>query len=92
MRSSSKKAKVTSWVVIHFSEVSDPRKRIERAEYSLTSILVIALAGALCGVEGWDDLHDFAEAKEDWIRSVTELPDAERQLHLPKADNYMTST
>lgn len=81
MRSSGKKTKATSWIVIHFGEVSDPRKRVERAEYSLVSILVIALAGALCGIEGWDDLHDFAEAKEEWLRSVTDLPDS-----LPSAD------
>ncbi|MBL8679409.1 MAG: ISAs1 family transposase [Myxococcales bacterium] len=81
MRRSGKKTKATSWIEIHFGEVSDTRKRIERAEYSPISILVIALAGALCGIEVWDDLHDFAEAKEDWLRSVADLPDS-----LPSAD------
>ncbi|MBL8685260.1 MAG: transposase family protein [Myxococcales bacterium] len=41
----------------------------------------MARAGARCSIEGWDDLHDFAEAKEDWTRSGEDLPDS-----LPSAD------
>ena len=53
--------------VSHFSVIRDPR--IERTKlHKLESILFIALCAVLCGVESWEGMEEFGEAREEWLR------------------------
>lgn len=37
-------------------------------------ILVITILGALCGADTWTELCEFAEAKEEWLKTFLSLP------------------
>ena len=51
----------------HFASLPDPRvPRCRRHE--LIEILAIALLSMLCGGRGWEDMQDFAAAKQDWLK------------------------
>ena len=57
----------------------DPR--IDRTKLHLLSdILMIVMITTLCGCKGWDEMAEFAEAGEEQLRSILELP-----LHLVSA-------
>jgi predicted transposase YbfD/YdcC len=55
-----------------FHTLSDPRQ-IKKVDHKLSDMLVIALCGAICGVDTWADLERFAHAKEDWFRRFLDL-------------------
>ncbi len=57
----------------YFSGIRDPRRRGSRIQHRLLDILVIAVCGVLCGVEGWEDLELFGEAKKEWFETFLEL-------------------
>lgn len=57
----------------HFAIVRDPR--IERKKkHKLKDILAITLCGAICGLEHWTHIEDFAITHEQWFRSFLDLP------------------
>jgi predicted transposase YbfD/YdcC len=57
----------------HFAALEDPW--VERTKlHSLVSIITIALCVMVCGAESWDDIAEFGEAKEAWLRSFLDLP------------------
>ena len=63
-----------------FADLPDPR--VERTRlHSLTDMLVITICAVLCGAEGWEDIVEFAHAKEDWLRERLALENG-----LPCAD------
>ena len=50
-----------------FEDLPDPRvKRCRR--HALLEMLVIAFLAVVCGAEGWDDLHRFGVAKQEWLK------------------------
>jgi predicted transposase YbfD/YdcC len=56
-----------------FTVIHDPR--IDRTKkHKLVDILIIALCATVCGVEGWEEIEIFAEAREKWFRKFLELP------------------
>src|SRR6056297_1166246 len=55
-----------------FHTLSDPRQ-VKKVEHKLSDMLVVALCGAVCGVDTWADLERFADAKADWFRRFLEL-------------------
>jgi len=55
-----------------FRALTDPRQD-KKVEHSLTEMMVIALCGAICGVDYWTDLERFAKLKEDWFRRFLTL-------------------
>ena len=59
-------------LIAHFSPMRDPRID-RRKDHDLIDILVIAVCCLLCGGEGFNDMEDFGEAKEDWFRSFLRL-------------------
>lgn len=65
-----------------FSGVEDPRVT-GRTKHSLVDILVIAVMGALCGAETFEDLEVFAECKQKWLKSFLELPNG-----IPSHDTF----
>jgi len=60
-------------LIEHFSILPD--FRVDRTKkHNLTDILFIAVCTMICGGEGFTDMEDFAETKEDWLRQYLELP------------------
>jgi predicted transposase YbfD/YdcC len=67
-----------------FHALSDPRQ-IKKVDHKLSDMLVIALCGAICGVDNWADLERFAYAKKDWFRRFLELENG-----IPSHDTFGT--
>lgn len=57
----------------HFAVLEDPRSGIQR-RHLLTDMLVIAIAGVLCGADGWAQVAQFGRAKRTWLEQFLELP------------------
>src|SRR5512141_1261327 len=59
-------------MVEHFKPLTDPR--VDRAKHhALIDVLVIAVCTLLCGGEGFNDMEDFGQAKEEWFRTFLRL-------------------
>jgi predicted transposase YbfD/YdcC len=57
----------------HFADLPDPR--VERTKlYPLLDILLIALCALICGAEGWEDMQEWGESKQDWLRQHLGMP------------------
>jgi predicted transposase YbfD/YdcC len=57
----------------YFSRLTDPRVKRTR-EHLLEEILLIAIAAVLSGAESWNDIADYGESKQDWLKSFLALP------------------
>jgi predicted transposase YbfD/YdcC len=60
-------------VVKHFESLDDPRDTRNR-RHLLVDIIVISVCGVIVGCEGPTAIVRWANAKEDWLRQVLELP------------------
>lgn len=60
-------------VIEAFEGLKDPRMDRTR-RHKLTDILVIALTGAICGVDNWVELERFGNAKKKWFGTFLDLP------------------
>jgi predicted transposase YbfD/YdcC len=59
-------------LVEHFADLPDPRD--ERAKrHPLINVLVIALCALLCGAEDFVAMHDWGQAKHDWLQERLDL-------------------
>lgn len=58
----------------HFKVLEDPRIDNHNTRHQLQDILVITILGAICGVDNWVELCEFAEAKLDWLKTFLVLP------------------
>lgn len=56
----------------YFSELEDPRWRNRR--HTLLDIVVIAICAVICGVDSWEDIELFGQAKEPRLKGFLELP------------------
>jgi predicted transposase YbfD/YdcC len=66
----------------HFSVLPDPRTDRTRKHF-LVDILFIAVCTLICGGEGFTDMEEFGEAKEEWLRKYLELPNG-----IPSHDTF----
>ena len=57
-----------------FADVKDPRIRRKRIEHSLPNILFITLCAVLCGADNLKQVGTWAEAREEWLSSIPDLP------------------
>ena len=65
-----------------FDEVPEPR--VERTRlHPLQNILIIALLAMICVGEGWEDMEEFGEAKEEWLGTFLDL-----RHGIPSADTF----
>lgn len=56
-----------------FSSLTDPR--MERCKlHKLSDILFITIAACLSGAEDWEEIQEYGEAKQDWLKTFLELP------------------
>jgi predicted transposase YbfD/YdcC len=56
----------------HLSEIEDPRREQTKL-HKLIDILVIAVCATICGAEGFNEIEEFGEAKEEWLKQFLEL-------------------
>lgn len=69
-------------LVEHLTKIKDPR--IDRTkEHLLIDILTIAVCATICGADGWTEMQEFGEAKEEWFRLFLELPNG-----IPSHDTF----
>ena len=54
------------------SSLEDPRSG-ENVQHNITEILFIAVCAVLSGCESWYQVEDYAETKEEWLKSFLEL-------------------
>jgi predicted transposase YbfD/YdcC len=65
-----------------FEELPDPR--VERTlRHPLLSVVTIALLAMICVGEGWEDMEQFGEAKQEWLETFLDLPNG-----IPSADTF----
>src|SRR5215210_184550 len=56
-----------------FSSLTDPR--MDRCKlHKLSDILFITIAACLSGAEDWEEIQEYGEAKQDWLKTFLELP------------------
>lgn len=56
-----------------FNQLDDPRHDVTKL-YKLIEILLIGIIAVLCGAETWNNIEEYALAKEDFLRCFLELP------------------
>jgi predicted transposase YbfD/YdcC len=65
-----------------FTDIEDPR--INRTKlHPLMNVLVMALCGAICGANGWEDLVLFARSRRKWFATFLQMPHG-----VPSADTF----
>jgi len=57
----------------YFGEMPDPRV-VGRCDHKLLDIILIAICAVLSGAETWDEVEEFGEVKEGWLKQFLELP------------------
>lgn len=68
---------------VSFVGLPDPRSD-RGIRHKLVDVVVIALCGALCGVDNAQELEEFGKAKEKWFRTFLELPHG-----IPSQDTFL---
>lgn len=64
----------------HFGILKDTRQE-GKIKHLLTDILFIAVAATLCGMDEWEDIEEWALAKEDWLTKHIQLPNGIPSYH-----------
>jgi predicted transposase YbfD/YdcC len=58
----------------HFIKIEDPRTDNHNRRHELIDILVITILATICGADTWVDIEEFAESKEEWLKTFLKLP------------------
>ncbi|HZG41398.1 MAG TPA: ISAs1 family transposase [Longimicrobium sp.] len=66
----------------HFASLKDPRV-VGRTDHPLLTVLVMALVGVICGANGWDELEEDAEDRQEWYARFLDMPNG-----VPSADTF----
>lgn len=61
-------------IISHFSKLTDPRTKEHKKVHKLTDIIFITIAAVISGAEDWNDIEEYGEQKEDWLKTILELP------------------
>jgi len=69
-------------LVEHLAVLEDPRDSTKR-RHLLIDMIVIAVAGTLCGADGWVQIAQFGREKEQWLRQFLALPNG-----MPSHDTF----
>jgi len=65
-----------------FSELEDPRS-LSKTQHQLNDILLIGIVAVLCGAETWNNVEEYGQAKEDFLRKFLDLPNG-----IPSHDTF----
>jgi len=61
-----------------FATLTDPR--VERTkEHQLLDIVLIAICAVVCGADGWVEVAEFGETKQEWFSRFLKLPSGTRR-------------
>jgi|SRR5882672_540541 len=63
-----------SSIIEHFISLPDPRTKEHKKEHKLIDIIFITIAAVICGAEDWNDIESYGDEKEDWLKTILELP------------------
>lgn len=69
-------------LMIHMGDLSDPRI-LNRSKHQLLDIMVIGVLAVICNAQSWYEMEEFAEAREDWLKSFLDLPNG-----IPSHDTF----
>lgn len=61
-------------IIEHFGNLPDPRTKAHKIQHKLIDIVFIAIAAVICGADDWDDIEDYGQAKQNWLKTILELP------------------
>ncbi|NEV64061.1 ISAs1 family transposase [Thiorhodococcus minor] len=61
-------------LMTHFAPLEDPRCALKR-RHKLLDMIVITIAGTLCGADGRVQIAELGRARRAWLSQVLELPD-----------------
>jgi predicted transposase YbfD/YdcC len=56
------------------SKIPDPRRKFGNIRHLLVDLLVITIFAVVCGCNGWTQIHDYAIDKQEWLKTLLELP------------------
>lgn len=56
------------------ANVHDPRRHSANFRHLLVDLLTITLFAIICDCDTWQDIHDYAVAKHEWLKTILELP------------------
>jgi predicted transposase YbfD/YdcC len=60
-------------IMEYFENLPDPR--IDRKKlHKLQDIIFITIGATICGCDTWEDIEEWAEIREDWLKTILELP------------------
>lgn len=65
-----------------FGQMDDPRRNVTRL-HKLNDILLMGIIAVTCGAETWNNIEEYACAKEDFLRRFLELPNG-----IPSHDTF----
>ncbi|WP_187300048.1 ISAs1 family transposase [Endozoicomonas montiporae] len=60
--------------MISFLETIEDTRRAASCQHNFIDILVIAVCAIIANADTWEDMQEFGEEKEDWLRTFLELP------------------
>ena len=60
-------------IMEHFENIVDPRMD-RRKLHKLSDIIFITISAVICGNDTWEDIAEWAEIREDWLKTILELP------------------
>ena len=66
-----------------FADVPDPRRDTENKLHLLTDILTIATCAIIAGADGWEQIAEYGQAKEEFFGQFLELPNG-----IPSHDTF----
>lgn len=61
-------------IIEHFKDLADPRRNQHLVLHKLIDIVVIAVCATLAQQDTWEEIADYAEMKEDFLKRFLELP------------------
>lgn len=66
----------------YFADLRDPR--VSRTKkHLLKDILVIAILALIAGAEGWEDIENYGQSKQQWLEEFLDLPNG-----IPSDDTF----
>jgi predicted transposase YbfD/YdcC len=73
---------MTNALTSFFDQINDPRRDLSK-RHKLNDILLIGIVSVICGAETWNNIEEYARAKEDFLRGFLELPNG-----IPSHDTF----
>ncbi|MBS3947642.1 MAG: transposase family protein, partial [Dethiobacter sp.] len=66
----------------HFTDLPDPRKP-RGIRHELADIVVISILAVICGANSYSQIHQYALAQQDWLKTFLKLPSG-----IPSQDTF----